>query len=308
MSSSHFTNFTLNRIEKPMIRSMTGYGKAECQTPDKKLTIEIKSLNSKQLDTNTRLPSLYKEKELEIRRVIGNKMERGKVECSLYYELTSDTGSGTINEKVVKSYYEQLYKISGELGLPASLELLSTVMRMPDTIRSEKPELVNEEWEIVKEALHDALKQVNEFRVQEGIALDKDLRDRVNSISEKLSGIQKYEEDRIKQIRHRIGNNLIAFLKKDDVDENRFEQELIFYIEKLDISEEKVRLANHCKYFLETMEDSGAAGKKLGFISQEMGREINTLGSKANHAEIQRLVVDMKDELEKIKEQILNVL
>jgi len=291
-----------------MIRSMTGYGKAECLLPNKKLTIEVKSLNSKQLDTNTRLPALYKEKELEIRKQIASELERGKVDCSFNYELTDDSGSGIINEPVVKSYYEQLYRISGELGLQASLELLNTVMRMPDTVRSEKPDLEEEEWRTVKSGLQQALQQVNEFRYQEGKALDSDLQDRVNAISEKLVNVQQYEEDRINQIRERIGNNLASFLKKDEVDENRFEQELIYYIEKLDISEEKVRLANHCKYFLETLEESGSSGKKLGFISQEMGREINTLGSKANHAEIQRLVVEMKDELERIKEQILNVL
>jgi len=291
-----------------MIRSMTGYGKVECFLPDKKLTIEVKSLNSKQLDTNTRLPALYRVKELEIRQLIAAGLERGKVDCSFYYELTNDSGSGTINEPVVKNYYEQLYRISGELGLEASLDLLSTVMRMPDTIRSEKPDLEDDEWKAVKSGLQQALEQVNGFRHQEGKSLDNDLRDRVSAISEKLVSLQQYEEDRINQIRERIGNNLVAFLKKDEIDENRFEQELIFYIEKLDISEEKVRLANHCKYFLETMEDSGPAGKKLGFISQEMGREINTLGSKANHMEIQRLVVEMKDELERIKEQILNVL
>jgi uncharacterized protein (TIGR00255 family) len=287
---------------------MTGYGKAECILPDKKLSIEIKSLNSKQMDTNARLPSLYKEKELEIRRLISSELERGKVECSFYYELSEDAASGTINGPVVKSYYEQLYKISGELGLETSLELLSTAMRMPDTIRTEKPELKENEWGNVKSALKQALAHVTDFRTQEGRSLDADLRQRVEAISEKLTRIEKYEEERISQIRERIGNNLASYLKKEDLDENRFEQELIFYIEKLDISEEKVRLSNHCKYFLETMEDQKPAGKKLGFISQEMGREINTLGSKANHAEIQKLVVEMKDELERVKEQILNVL
>lgn len=287
---------------------MTGYGKAECILPDKKLSIEIKSLNSKQMDTNTRLPSLYKEKELEIRQIISSELERGKVECSFYYELSEDAASGTINEAVVKSYYNQLYRISGELGLDSSLELLSAVMRLPDTIRTEKPELEDSEWKEVKASLMEALNHVQTFRLQEGKAADADLRQRVEAIAEKLSRIERYEEERISQIRERIGNNLLAYLKKDEIDENRFEQELIFYLEKLDISEEKVRLSNHCKYFTETMEDKGPAGKKLGFISQEMGREINTLGSKANHAEIQRLVVEMKDELERIKEQILNVL
>jgi uncharacterized protein (TIGR00255 family) len=291
-----------------MINSMTGYGKAECILPDKKLSIEIKSLNSKQMDTSTRLPSLYKEKELEIRQQISSELVRGKVECTLYYELTGEEGTGVVNVPVVKNYYEQLYRISGELGLDPSIELLSMVMRMPDTIRSERPVLEEEEWEAVKKALQQAIRQVSEFRRQEGKALEKDLKERALSISDKLSKVENFEDERIKQIRERIGNNLSSFISRDEVDENRFEQELIFYLEKLDISEEKVRLANHCSYFLETMQEDGGVGKKLGFISQEMGREINTLGSKANHTEIQRLVVEMKDELERIKEQILNVL
>jgi len=260
------------------------------------------------LDTNTRLPSLYKEKEIDIRQVIASELERGKVECSFYYELSGEAISGTINEAVVKRYYEQLYKISGELGLQASLELLSTVMRMPDTIRTEKPEIEENEWTLVKAALKQALNQVNKFRLQEGKSLDSDLRQRVDAINGKLEKVERYEKERIDLVRERIGKHLEDLGMKDAVDENRFEQELIYYIEKLDISEEKVRLANHCLYFMETLDDKGPAGKKLGFISQEMGREINTLGSKANHKELQKLVVEMKDELERIKEQILNVL
>lgn len=291
-----------------MIRSMTGYGKAETLLPDKKLTIEVRALNSKQLDTNTRIPSLYKEKELEIRKLVASSLGRGKIECSFFYELSEDASSGKINQSVVKSYYKQLSSISGDLGLKASQELLSIVMRMPDTIRTERAELNNEEWDAVKESLQQALRQVNGFRHQEGESLDKDLRERVATISAKLSDIAELEGDRISRIRERIGHNLTDFLGKEEMDENRFEQEMIFYMEKLDISEEKVRLANHLSYFLETIENEEPVGKKLGFISQEMGREINTLGSKANHAEIQRLVVVMKDELERIKEQILNVL
>lgn len=291
-----------------MIKSMTGYGKAESILPDKKLTIEVRALNSKQLDTNARLPSLYKEKELEIRKLIANTLERGKVECSFFYELSQESSSGTINEPVVKDYYEQLSRISGDLGVKASHELLSIVMRMPDTMRNERSELKEEEWESVRRSLKQALGQVNGFRHQEGESLDKDLRERVAAISAKLAEVEEMEGERIARIRERIGNNLSEFLGKEDLDKNRFEQELIFYMEKLDISEEKVRLANHCSYFLETMDNEGPVGKKLGFISQEMGREINTLGSKANHVEIQRLVVMMKDELERIKEQILNVL
>lgn len=287
---------------------MTGYGKAECVLPEKKLSIEIKSLNSKQLDANIRVPSLYKEKELEIRQLIAEELERGKVECTFYYELTGNEGSAVINEPVVKGYYEHLYRISGELGLNPSLELLGMVMRMPDAIRSEKPELDKEEWMAVKQALQQALQELIHFRSNEGKAMGKDLRERVVTISGKLSQVEKHEQDRINQIRARIDNNLATLSPREEIDQNRFEQELIFYLEKLDISEEKVRLANHCSYFLETMEEERAVGKKLGFISQEMGREINTLGSKANHAEIQRLVVEMKDELERIKEQILNIL
>jgi uncharacterized protein (TIGR00255 family) len=213
-----------------------------------------------------------------------------------------------INEPVVKDYYENLYRISGELGLNPSLELLGMVMRMPDAIRTEKPELDEKEWIEVKAAIMQALQELTHFRDSEGKAMEKDLRQRVVAISGKLKEVATYEQERIAQIRGRIDNNLATLLSREEIDQNRFEQELIFYVEKLDLSEEKVRLANHCDYFLETMDEERAVGKKLGFISQEMGREINTLGSKANHAEIQRLVVEMKDELEKIKEQILNIL
>jgi uncharacterized protein (TIGR00255 family) len=260
------------------------------------------------LDTNTRLPSFYKEKELEIRQLIANALDRGKVECTFYYELSEDASSGTINEGVVKNYYGQLQRMADELGLESSMELLSTVMRMPDTIRTEKAQLEDEEWEIVKGGIQKALSQLSGFRHQEGQALEKDLRLRVGSISAKLKEMEALEHERMDKIRERIGNNLAEFLDKEEVDQNRFEQELIYYLEKLDISEEKVKLKNHSRYFLETMDNQEPVGKKLGFISQEMGREINTLGSKANHAEIQRIVVDMKDELERIKEQMLNVL
>lgn len=292
-----------------MIRSMTGYGKTECQLPGKKLSIEIKSLNGKQLDTGIRLPLLYRDKELEIRQMIASALERGKVDCTFYYELNGDACSGAINEQVVRNYYQQLSRISEELGLETSLELLTTVMRLPDTVRTERNGLSDQEWKLIEEGLRQALEQVDRFRIREGEVLAGDLRERVIAIREKLDRVGPYEEERIRRIRERIGNNLVAFMKnREEVDENRLEQEIIFYLEKLDISEEKVRLASHCDYFLGTMDEESSPGKKLGFISQEMGREINTLGSKANHSEIQRLVVEMKDELEKIKEQILNVL
>jgi len=287
---------------------MTGYGKAERMLADKKLTIEIKSLNSKQLDTSTRLPSLYKEKELEIRQLIATELERGKVECSVYYELSGKNTPVIINEPVVKSYYEQLYRVSGELGLETSIELLSMIMKLPDSIKTERTELDAEEWESVKITLKEALDKLNTFRDQEGDSLERDIRLRIDAIRQKLDHVDIHEKERMDQVRERIGRHLEEIEMKDKIDENRFEQELIYYIEKLDISEEKVRLANHCKYFLETMEDQGPTGKKLGFISQEMGREINTLGSKANHKELQKIVVEMKDELERIKEQVLNVL
>ena len=291
-----------------MIKSMTGYGKSECELPDKKLTIEIRSLNSKQIDTNTRLPSLYKEKELEIRQMISASLERGKIECSFYYETGSNGNSAIINKQVVKSYYDQLSQLAAELGLKTSEEILAAVMRFPDTLLSEKPDLKDQEWVLVKMSLLKALEEVNRFREQEGNSIDTDIRERIRIILEKLDAVAIYEKDRVEKIRERIGNSLAEFLGNDKLDENRLEQEIIFYLEKIDISEEKVRLKNHCDYFTETISEKDPVGKKLGFISQEMGREINTLGSKANHSEIQKLVVEMKDELEKIKEQVLNIL
>jgi len=291
-----------------MIKSMTGFGKAECALPDKAVTLEIRALNSKQLDTNFRIPSLYREKEVEIRQLIASGLERGKIECSIYYELAADSGGTVINKPVVKSYFEQLQALAAELGFNTSEETLSAIMRLPDTLLMEKQELMEEEWVRVKNCLLRAIEEVNLFRQQEGAALQSDIMKRINIIRDKLDSVRHYEKERIEKIRERIGNNLSAFLTNESIDENRLEQEIIFYLEKIDITEEKVRLANHCDYFLDTMKENGSAGKKLGFISQEMGREINTLGSKANHAEIQKLVVEMKDELEKIKEQLLNVL
>jgi uncharacterized protein (TIGR00255 family) len=287
---------------------MTGYGKAECLLPDKKITIEVRSLNSKQTDINMRLPLPYKEKEPEIRQSIASLLERGKIECTMYVELIDNAAQGVINEAVVKSYYEQLHRIAQELGLQPSPEFLCTVMRLPDTIKNDKSGPDDTEWEEVRKKLQEALHQVNRFRIQEGKAMEEDLLKRIRMISGKIPGVEVFEEERVERIRQRIGNNLQTFLEKEKIDENRFEQELILYLEKFDISEEKVRLRNHCDYFLQTMKEADSNGKKLGFISQEMGREINTLGSKANHTGIQRLVVEMKDELEKIREQIFNIL
>lgn len=286
---------------------MTGFGKAECLLPSKKLTIEIKSLNSKQVDTSTRLPAIYKSKDLQVRKLLTEKLERGKIECSFHYEFIEGTGV-QINSKIVKEYFIQLSQLSEDLGIENKDQLLSSIMRLPDTVTSEKAELDEEEWEKVTDSLNDCLDEIDAFRIQEGISLEKDLMGRCQSISKKLKAVEPFEEERISKLKERIFSNLEELRTKEDVDQNRFEQELIYYLEKLDISEEKVRLKNHCEYFLEVLEKGSPNGKKLGFISQEMGREINTLGSKANHTDIQRLVVEMKDDLEKIKEQVLNVL
>lgn len=274
--------------------------------PTKKLTVEIKSLNSKQIDTNTRLPAMYKEKELELRQILSKSLERGKVECNFHYEIIEGAGA-TINTRVVKDYLDQLSEIADERNLN-SADLLSSVMRLPDTVSTEKNELGDEEWEAVKIAVEKAITELDSFRVQEGEALEKDLRESILSIRSGLAKVEPFEQGRIDRIKERIRGNLDELNPGDEVDRNRFEQELVFYMEKLDINEEKVRLANHLEYFLDILNEGSPNGKKLGFISQEIGREINTLGSKANHGEIQRIVVEMKDELEKIKEQLLNVL
>ncbi|MBN2697549.1 MAG: YicC family protein [Bacteroidales bacterium] len=291
-----------------MIQSMTGFGKSECELQDKKLTLEIKALNGKQLDVNLRIPPLYKEKEIEIRQLIAAGLERGKVECCFYYELAGSAANSFINVPVVRDYYEKLHQLAGELGIETTEQTLCTVMRLPDSLVTEKPELPEEEWKQVRDCLLKAIDELNLFRRQEGRSLESDIRERVSIILEKLNSVEVHEKERIETIRERIGNSLSDFLKNSAIDENRLEQEIIFYLEKLDITEEKVRLLSHCNYFLDSMNESGPVGRKLGFISQEMGREINTLGSKANHSLIQKLVVEMKDELEKIKEQLLNVL
>lgn len=286
---------------------MTGFGKAECLLPSKKLTIEIKSLNSKQVDTSTRMPAIYKSKDLEVRQILAKRLERGKIECSFHYEVI-EGASLQINTDVVKSYFDQLVSISEELGINSNERLLNAIMKLPDTVTSEKAELDDEEWGMVIETLDKCLDELDGFRTQEGSSLEKDLQVRAESILAKLQAVEPFEKERIEKLKERIHTNLEEMSSRDDVDQNRFEQEMIYYMEKLDISEEKVRLQNHCDYFLEVLEKGSPNGKKLGFISQEMGREINTLGSKANHIAIQKLVVEMKDDLEKIKEQVLNVL
>ncbi|MFO7940813.1 MAG: YicC/YloC family endoribonuclease [Bacteroidales bacterium] len=291
-----------------MIKSMTGYGKAECELAAKKITIEIKTLNSKNIDIHTKIPSYYREKELEIRNLLTDKLQRGKVEISLYYEITDEAQAAEINGQIVKSYYQQLKGIADEVGIEASDALLQTVMRLPDTLRMDRTEIDDEEWHALKRIIIEAADEVNRFREQEGRSLQTDVTNHIKSIQSYLPEIEVHEKQRVDKIRNRIANNFNEFFGDKDIDKNRLEQEILYYLEKLDINEEKVRLDNHCNYFLEMIEDNEPVGKKLGFICQEIGREINTVGSKANDYEIQRRVVLMKDELEKVKEQIANVL
>lgn len=290
-----------------MIRSMTGFGRAESVLPDKKITIEIKSLNSKQADISVRTPALYREKEVEIRQLIASRLERGKIDISINREQLMEEPASEINKPLVTSYFNQLKELSGTLGIDSGEVLLTAILRMPETVRTTRNELSEEEWAVIIDTINRALEELDRFRIREGKALEEDLVLRTKLILDKLEAVEAFEEERMSRIRERIGNSLATFMDKENIDANRFEQELIYYIEKIDITEEKVRLKHHCTYFLNTLEED-SPGKKLGFISQEMGREINTLGSKANQADIQKLVVEMKDELEKIKEQVLNLL
>ena len=285
-----------------MIQSMTGFGKHVIQLPSKKITIEIKSLNSKSLDLNARIPSAYREKELELRRTIAGSLVRGKVDFGLYIENTGAECASEVNEVVVRQYMKQLgHIVSGnEMGL------LEIAMRMPDTMKTEREDIDEEEYNIIKESLEEALKEINIFRNEEGKVLEADFEARISVLKNLLEQVAQMDPDRLLKIRERL-EKAVADLKAD-LDTNRFEQELIYYLEKYDITEEKVRLLNHLDYFSATLKSDDSNGKKLGFISQEIGREINTIGSNANFAPMQQLVVQMKDELEKIKEQMLNVL
>ncbi len=292
-----------------MLISMTGFGKAVVEPKHKKVSIEIKSLNSKQLDINTRIPNIYKEKDLVFRNEIKTQIGRGKVELSIFMESVGIEKATKINKPIIADYYKQLVDISNELNIPVGNEtILQTLAKFPDALITEQQELDEEEWNIIFAGVKKAIAELIDFRKQEGAALAKDIFSRIHKIEELLTEVPQFENERIENLKSRINDNLSDFIEKQNVDKNRFEQELIYYLEKLDITEEKVRLANHCKYFMETAQQGGAIGKKLGFITQEIGREINTLGSKANHSDIQKIVIQMKDELEKIKEQLLNVL
>ncbi len=285
-----------------MIQSMTGFGKHVIQLPSKKITIEIKSLNSKSLDLNTRIPSAYREKELELRKTIASSLVRGKVDFGLYIENTGVETSSVVNEAVVKQYMQQL----GGIVPGNDMALLEIAMRMPDTMKTEREDIDEEEYKVIKEGLVLALKEINAFRTEEGRVLENDFEARITNLKELLSQVMEMDKDRLQTVRERL-EKAIADIK-ENVDANRFEQELIYYLEKYDITEEKVRLQNHLDYFTTTLNSEDSNGKKLAFIGQEIGREINTIGSKANFAPMQQLVVQMKDELEKIKEQMLNVL
>ena len=292
-----------------MILSMTGYGKATVAYKEKKINVEVKSLNSKSLDLSARIAPLYREKEMEIRRLLAQKLERGKVDFSLWVEKESTVDATPINAALVENYYKQIKAISASTGIPEPEDWFTTLLRLPDvTAKTEVEVLDDEEWEVAQQAINEAIEKLTEFRKQEGAALQKKFTEKIDNIANLLKSIEPFEKSRVPKIREKIIDGLKQ-IPEVDYDKNRLEQELIYYIEKLDINEEKQRLTNHLKYFHETMKESGhGVGKKLGFIAQEMGREINTTGSKSNQAEMQNIVVKMKDELEQIKEQVLNAL
>lgn len=285
---------------------MTGYGKAHADVGSRKITVQIKSLNSKQLDFYLRSPALYKDKELEIRSLVSDSAERGKVELTLQSESSSEESNLAINKELFRAYYNELKSLSGELG--ETTDLMGIISKFPEVLHAKNEELSEAEWDQLQQLIKQALEDFNAFRQQEGGKLEEDIRNRIGHIMTYLAEVSVMEGDRITTVRNRIDKNMNAFLETDKINQDRFEQEMIYYLEKIDITEEKTRLQAHCEYFLETMIEKGSPGKKLGFISQEIGREINTIGSKANHAGIQKIVVQMKDELEKIKEQLLNVL
>ncbi len=296
-----------------MIQSMTGYGKSVANYNGKKIHVEIKSLNSKALDLTTRVAPLYREREIEVRNYIATELERGKIDFVLWIEKDESTGATPINTALVADYYKQIKELSIALnldmsGIQSASDWMKVLLRMPEALsRTEVEELTDEEWAVVFDAVKEAVANLVDFRKQEGLALAKKFQEKIDNISALLASIEPFEKERTEKIRQRIISNL-SQLVGVDYDTNRLEQEMIYYIEKLDISEEKQRLTNHIKYFAETMENGHGQGKKLGFIAQEMGREINTTGSKSNQAEMQNIVVKMKDELEQIKEQVLNVL
>lgn len=290
-----------------MAHSMTGYGKAVAELPNKKVTIEIKTLNSKQFDLFTRLPGIYREKEIALRNSLARLLERGKVDLSMNVEVLSKDVTSKIDHNVVQQYQEEIRKMALAMNLPQPQDWFSMLLRLPDVMKQDTEELDDEEWATIEQAINQAVSEVNRFRRQEGEMLTKVLTEKILSIRSLLAAVEPFEAERTEKIKSRIYEGL-SNLEGVEYDKNRFEQEMIYYIEKLDVNEEKTRLAHHLDYFLETLGDSHSQGKKLGFIAQEIGREINTLGSKSNQSGMQRIVVQMKDDLEQIKEQILNIL
>ena len=288
-----------------MIHSMTGYGKSVLHLSDKKVTIEIKSLNSKNLDLNVRIPSYYRVKELAVRKELASKLVRGKVDFSIYIEMTADETSTTVNKGVVSEYMQQLRNVV-QTGSSNDVELLKMAVRMPDALKTEREELDEDEWAQISVNIQKAIKDIIQYRIDEAASLEKDFKLRIENIQSYLEEVKSFDSARISHVKERLKKAIDDL--KVQTDENRFEQELIYYLEKLDINEEKVRLANHLTYFLQELETEDSNGKKLGFIVQEIGREVNTIGSKANFAPMQKAVIQMKNELEKIKEQVLNVL
>ena len=289
-----------------MIQSMTGFGRAILMLPQKKITVEVKSLNSKQLDISIRIPSIYKEKELSIRSFLSSSLRRGKIELSVFVENIGSESTYKINKDLVEAYVKSLQEFGN--NMVSHGELLAIAMKLPDAMKLDCKELEKEEWDAIMKTIEEAVESLIDHRKAEGLSLEKDLKMKIQAIDTLHDQVPKYEHERIETIKERISTKLNDVLESIEFDRDRLEQEMIYFIEKLDISEEKVRLKNHCVYFIETINSHDNNGKKLGFISQELGREINTMGSKANHSEIQKLVVQMKDSLEKIKEQVLNVL
>lgn len=291
-----------------MIQSMTGFGKATAELDKRKVTVEVKSLNSKQMDLSVRMPNLYKENEMAIRNLLSRTLERGKVDFLIYIENIGTETTTQINQNVVEAYYTQINESARKIGVQPPSDWFQVLLRMPDVLKYESQEVDEEEWAAVQKVVTEAIGNLQAFRKQEGAMLDKLFKEKINNIHVLLDDIEPYETERVDKVKNRIMEALQK-IESFDYDKNRFEQEMIYYIEKLDINEEKSRLTNHLKYFLETLAETGTGqGKKLGFIAQEMGREINTMGSKSNHADMQQIVVKMKDELEQIKEQVLNVL
>ena len=291
-----------------MIKSMTGYGKAECECRNRKIVVEIKSLNSKQLDINTRIANGFREKEIELRNYLSGKLQRGKIDFTITVENQGDSSSFIINKELAKKYYRELKELTSEFEEKNFADYLPIIMKFPDVLMPEKEEVTETEWKSLLAAIDEAVDKVEQFRSFEGKSLAQELSSRNTTILKLLDSVLPFEQQRMENLKAKISKDLYELANKDDIDKNRFEQELVYYQDKIDITEEKVRLKKHCDYFSETMDEAESQGKKLSFITQEMGREINTLGSKAGEANIQKIVVEMKDELEKIKEQLFNIL